>query len=134
MSVRLASISILISLCLLAGCAAQQTDVRNFTSSQWVSGSTDDGNRSLTGAQLSALSNWTKTGNDWSGFSADIPDNPIMEVDMKEANGEGDKLMVYQLRDGSITAYLYHGQRLVPLRRRLSDTDFATLKSILSGQ
>jgi hypothetical protein len=134
MSVRLASISIVISLCLLAGCAEQRTDVRNFTSSQLVSGSTDDGNRSLTGTQLTALSNWIKSGNDWSGFSADIPDNPILQVDMQEANGQSDKLMVYERRDGNITAYLYHGQRLVPLRRPLSDADLATLKSILNGQ
>jgi hypothetical protein len=134
MSVRLASISIVISLCLLAGCAEQRTDVRNFTSSQLVSGSTDDGNRSLTGTQLTALSNWIKSGNDWSGFSADIPDNPILQVDMQEANGQSDKLMVYERRDGNITAYLYHGQRLVPLRRPLSDADLATLKSILNVQ
>jgi hypothetical protein len=135
MSMRVASIFMTVSLLALTGCAPQM-DVRTFTSSQMVEGSSDiDGShRTLSSTQLAALSNWIKTPDDWSGMSADIPDNPSIEVDMQDAGGQSDKLMVYERDDGSATAYLYHGQRLVPLRRRLSGADLAALKSILNGQ
>lgn len=137
MSVRIASILIAISLFALAGCAPPRTEVRNVASAEVVIGSPDSdaGHRSLSSTQVAALSDWIKTPDDWSGYSANIPDHADMEVDIQNADGRSDKLMIYVHDDGSATAYLYHGERLVPLRRHLSSADLATFKSMLnSGQ
>jgi hypothetical protein len=136
MPVRVASIFIAVSLLALAGCAPKLMEVHNFTSAQLITGSadTDASHRSLSSTQLAALSNWIKTGNDWSGYSANIPEQPSMEVDLQNADGQGDKLMIYEHDSGGATAYLYHGERIVPLRRDLSSADLAAFKSMLNGQ
>jgi hypothetical protein len=140
MSVRVASLLITtglaIGLLALTGCATPPKEVHNFTSAQLIIGDAgaDASQRPLSSTQLAALSNWIKASNDWSGFSADIPEHPSMEVDMQNADGQSDKLLIYERDDGRNTAYLYHGQRLVPLRRELSDADLSTVKSILNGQ
>jgi hypothetical protein len=133
MSVRAASSLLMIGLLSLGGCVEQPMKMQNFTSAELVTGS-DAGQRPLSSTQLAALSDWVKTGEAWSGFTADIPDHASMEVDMQEADGQSDKLMIYQRDDGSATAYLYHAQRLAPVRRHLSGTDLTALQSIVNGQ
>lgn len=134
MSVRIASIVIAISLFALSACAPPRKEVHNVASAQVVMGSADSdaGHRPLSSAQVAALSEWIKTPDDWSGYSANIPDRADMEVDIQNADGQSDRLMIYQHDDGSATAYLYHGERLVPLRRRLSSEDLDAFKSMLN--
>lgn len=130
MSVRIASIVIAISLLALSACAPPRKEVHNVASAQVVMGDAD--HRPLRSAQVAALSNWIKTPDDWSGYSANIPDRADLEVDMQNADGQSDRLMIYQHEDGSATAYLYHGERLVPLRRHLSSEGLDAFKSMLN--
>jgi hypothetical protein len=132
MSVRITSALMLLGLLSLTGCAPR-TDVRSFTSAQLVTGSMDEetDHHALTSNQLAALSNWIKAG-EWSGLSADIPDQPSMQVALQNADGQSDRLAIYTRDDGNATAYLYHAQRLVPLRRHLSSADLAALNTILN--
>jgi hypothetical protein len=67
-------------------------------------------------------------------MSANIPDRPILDVQMHEANGQSSHLSVYTRDDGSSTAYLYQGNRLVPMRCPLTSAEVATLKSALNAQ
>jgi hypothetical protein len=136
MSVRAASLLLMTSLLLLAGCAEQRTSIHNFTSGELITGDADSDaiRRPLSSAQVAALSDWIKASSNWSGYSIDIPDRPSLEVDMQEDGGQSDQLMIYQHDNGSAKAYLYHAERLVPLRRDLSSADLAALKAILNQQ
>jgi hypothetical protein len=112
-----------------------QTTVRNFTSGQVSVGATEHDVRDhvLSNTQLTALSNWILARDDWSGMTLDIPEHPSIEVDIQGADGQGSNLTVYEHENGTATAYLYRAHRVAPLMRRLSASDLATFKSIITG-
>ncbi|MBE1159424.1 hypothetical protein [Dyella acidiphila] len=134
MSKRLVRMVTVIGLGALAGCAAQ-TDVRGVASAQVIVAPASDhpGNRALSSAQVAALSAWINARDDWSGYTADIPDHPILEVQIQGADGQSSNLMVYQRDSGKITAYLYRGHRIAPMARHLSPDDLTTLQSIVNS-
>jgi hypothetical protein len=131
---RVAAMFTVIGLCALAACA-QQIDVKNLASAQVIAAPASDhpGNRALSSTQLAALSTWINSRDDWSGFTADIPDHPSMEVQIQGADGQSSDLMVYQRDNGKASAYLYHGHRIAPMMRRLTPADLTTLQSIVNG-
>jgi hypothetical protein len=135
MSTRVVSLFLSIGLLALVGCAPR-INVRNFTSGQVSAGvqTHDVRDHVLTDTQLAALSNWITAHDDWSGMTLNIPEHPSIEVDMQGADGQGTNLTVYEHENGTATAYLYHAHRVAPLMRKLSASDLATLKSIISGQ
>jgi len=135
MSTRAASIVAVIGLLALAGCI-QPMDLRHFTAAQVSVAPTDTDTigRPLTAAQLTELSDWINASNDWSGMTVDEPEHPSMQIHLQNAEGKDSNLLIYQRDNGKATAYLHYGHRVAPLRRRLSDADLATLKSIVNGQ
>ena len=134
MSTRVASVFLMISLMALAGCF-QRMDVHQIATGQARASVKEQGapDHVLTSTQLAAFSKWITARNDWSGMTVNIPDNPVFEVDMQGADGQSSTLTVYAHSNGSATAYLYHGQRLAPLMRKLSAADLASLKSLITG-
>lgn len=135
MSTRIATIFITISLFTLVGCAGHM-DVRHYTSAQVTVHNADNGapDRALTPTQVTALSNWIDTRNVWSGMSANIPDNPALEIQLQDAGGQTSSIDVYTREDGSATAYLYQGHRVAPLRSPLSAADLVALKAAINQQ
>jgi hypothetical protein len=136
MSTRVALTFAFTSLLMLAGCADQPMDLRHFTSAQvsMAPKEADDAGRPLTTAQLTALSNWIGTRNDWSGLTIDEPEHPSMQIHLLSADGKSSNLLIYQRDNDVATAYLHYGNRLAPLMRHLSEADLATLHSIVSTQ
>lgn len=135
MTTRIASI--LISVFALAGCAdTAAVVVHHYTSGQISTngGESDVSERPLTETQITALTTWINTRGGCSGMSANIPDRPSLDVQMQEASGQSSRISVYTRDDGSATAYLYQGNRLVPMRCPLTSGDVATLKSALNTQ
>jgi uncharacterized lipoprotein YajG len=137
MTTRIASILITISVFALAGCAdGPDVVVHHYTSGQISAngGQSDVTERPLTETQVNALTTWINTRGGCSGMSANIPDRPSLDVQMQEASGQSSHISVYTRDDGSATAYLYQGNRLVPMRCPLTTGDVATLKSALNAQ
>jgi hypothetical protein len=137
MTTRIASILITITMFALAGCAdAPAVTVHHYTSAEISAngGESDVSERPLTETQVNALTTWINTRGGCSGMSANIPDRPSLDVQMQEANGQSSHMSVYTRDDGSSTAYLYQGNRLVPMRCPLTSAEFATLKSALNAQ
>jgi hypothetical protein len=137
MTTRIASILITMSVFALAGCAdGPAVVVHHYTSAEISAngGESDVTERPLTETQVNALTTWINTRGGCSGMSANIPDRPSLDIQLREASGQSSHLSVYKHDDGSSTAYLYQGNRLVPMRCPLTSADVVTLKSALNAQ
>jgi hypothetical protein len=138
MTARIALLLITICMFALTGCAdnSEAVVVRHYTSAQISAnnGESDVSDRSLTETQVTALTNWINTRTNCSGFSADIPDQPSLTIQLQGSNGVNSHIDVYKKNNGSATAYLYEGNRLAPVRCPLTDADIASLTSALNAQ
>lgn len=121
------------SLFLLVGCA-QRLEVHDFTSAQVSVQPADDDTpgRTLTGTQLAAVTHWIQARNNWSGMSADIPEHPTLQFQLRDSSGMSDKVSVYEHEDGTATVYLYQGHRIAPMRSHVSASELAELKSAIN--
>jgi hypothetical protein len=136
MTTRIALLLTTISVLTLASCADKEAVVRHYTSAQVSAngGESDVSDRPLTQTQLTALTSWINTRSNCSGFSANIPDQPSLNVQMQEASGQNSHIDVYKHDNGSATAYIYEGNRLAPIRCFLTSADVVALKSALNTQ
>ena len=137
MTVRMASLLIMLCGFALTGCADRDSVVvRHYTSAQISAnnGESDVSDRPLTETQVAALTNWINSRVNCSGFSADIPDRSSLSIQLQDANGVSSHIDVYKRNDGSATAYLYEGHRLAPERCPLTSVDLTSLISMLNAQ
>lgn len=137
MTARITLLLIMFCGFVLTGCADREAvAVRHYTSAQ-ISANNGESNvsdRPLTDTQVAALTSWINSRIDCSGFSADIPDRPSLNIQLQDANGVSSHIDVYKHDDGSATAYLYEGHRLAPVRCPLTSIDLTSLKSALNAQ